>query len=99
MDTTGRINMIQITIKEWLERDPAIITITEGRIIDTGINYLVTGFAPKPHSTNGELIWAQIPCKNLGTARLYLDKVMPEDEFKEFLKQVERWGADGWWEA
>jgi hypothetical protein len=95
-ETTG---MVQITIKEWLERDPAIVMISEGRIIDNGVNFIVTGFAPKPNSKDGELIWSSIPCHNLGTARLYLQRVMPEDEFKGFLKQVERWGADGWWEA
>ena len=96
---TTEDNMTQISIADWLERDPAIITITEGRIIDNGVNYIVTGFAPKPNSTNGELIWSQIPCKNLGTARLYLERVMPEEEFQGFVKQVERFGADGWWEA
>ena len=35
---TTEDNMTQISIADWLERDPAIITITEGRIIDNGVN-------------------------------------------------------------
>jgi len=87
--------MTQITIDEWLSKDPSVFVITEGRIIDTGINFIVTGFARKPNCTDGEMIWSQIPCKNLGTARLYLDRVMPEEEFQGFLRQVSKYGASG----
>ena len=96
---TTEDNMIQISIADWLSKDPDVIAITEGRIIDNGVNYIVTGFAPKPNSKDDELIWTSIPCHNLGTARLYLERVMPEEEFQGFLKQVSKYGADGWWEA
>ena len=46
-----------------------------GRIINTGINYIVKGF-----NLFGE--WCEIPCANLHTAKLYLGQIMSEPKFR-----------------
>ena len=46
-----------------------------GRIINTGINYIVKGY-----NVFGE--WKSIPCRDIHTAKLYLDQIMPEPMFR-----------------
>ena len=45
-----------------------------GRIQDTGVNYIVEGYAPSQE-------WVRIPCSNLPSAQLLLGKVMDRDVF------------------
>ena len=57
--------------------------LVEGRIIDTGSNYVVEGY-------QGEgLTWVRIPCRRLLDARLLLGSVMPKEDF-EWIAELER---------
>ena len=47
------------------------IDTLHGRIIDTGVNFIVSGFNPSG-------AWQEIPCQNLKTARLYLGQIMSQ---------------------
>jgi len=47
------------------------IDTLHGRIIDTGLNFIVSGFNPSG-------AWQEIPCQNLKTARLYLGQIMSQ---------------------
>jgi len=50
-----------------------------GRIKDTGVNYIVEGWAVRNGSHQTE--WVQIPCQNLPTAQLLLCSVMDKLDF------------------
>lgn len=47
------------------------INTLHGRILDTGINFIVLGY-------NNQGQWQAIPCHNISTAKLYLGSVMDE---------------------
>ena len=72
-DTTG----IALWIKE-RQSEMNRSNLVYGRIRDTGVNYIVEGFALDPA---GATKWVTIPCRRLLDARLYLAKVMDKGAF------------------
>ena len=72
-------------IQMWLKQRQTEMNqnnLVYGRILDTGINYIVEGF--KMDKT--KLAWVTIPCHRLLDARLHLAEVMDKGAF-DILKE------------
>ena len=54
-----------------------------GRIINTGVNYIVKGY-------DRFGTWTVIPCANISTAKLYLGQIMSEPVFKRHVHNQAR---------
>lgn len=58
-----------------MQKDMSHNNLLHGRIVSTGINYIVKGY-----NIFGE--WCEIPCRDIHTAKLYLGQIMSEPKFR-----------------